>query len=464
MIVMKFGGTSNRDAVAIKNVVGIITTHLPLRPVVVISAVAKATNELEQTARTAAVGKYKEALVILDGLIDRHRDIARALFSHDDQVRPLEELLHACRDDIARLVQGVAILRELTPRTLDAFCSFGERMSSALVAARLQANGIDAVWVDAKEFMITDDNFGCAYPLMDRVSERLATVIQPLVEAGKTPVTQGFIGVTESGMPTTMGRESSDFSASIIGAGMNAELVQIWTDVDGILSADPTVVRDIRQVSEMSFDEAFELAYFGAKVLHPNTMLPLFEKNIPVEVRNSSRSNGAGTRVDAATVHDSAARVKSIAFQKGVTLVTVRPYKRLDQYLFWDGLFSVLSRHGIRSRNSTTSEFCIAFTVAEKVDLTVLKHELEEFGSVEVLAGKGSVTIVGEGVRGAAGLTSRVFGALVQIPVEMISFGASHLNLTLIVAEPRVEEAVRLLHRELFGGVDESATVHVLDD
>ena len=291
MIVMKFGGTSNQDAAAMRNVIRIVKSHLARKPLVVISAIARATNELEQVARTAAAGREGEANAILDRLIIRHKGIAHDLVASRDRVQALENILDEAYASLQRLVQGLSIVRELTPRMTDAICCYGERLSSAIVAAGLAEQDVPSVWVDAKEFMTTNDRFGSATPLMDIVTDRLNTRVAPLVRDGKTPVTQGFIGVTLDGAYTTMGRESSDFSASIIGAAMRAELVQIWTDVDGILTADPTVVKGTRVVQEMSFDEAFELSWFGAKVLHPNTMLPLLEQQIPLEIRNS-RNNG----------------------------------------------------------------------------------------------------------------------------------------------------------------------------
>ncbi len=451
MIVMKFGGTSNQDAAAMRNVIGIVKAHLSLQPVIVISAIAKATNELEAIARSAACGNRDDAWELIERLINRHRTIAQTLVHTEHRLAKLETLLNDSRNELRQLVVGLAILHELTPRTLDAFCSFGERLSSSIVSSSLEDNAVDAVWVDAREFMITDDNFGRALPLMDRVTPQLRAVVGPLLGAGKTPVTQGFVGATVSGVPTTMGRESSDFSASIIGAAMDAELVQIWTDVDGILTADPKLVRDIYRIRALSYEEAFELSYFGAKVLHPNTLLPLVDKKIPLEIRNSRTSLCAGTRVDIGSgLHDRFGGVKSIAYQKGIVVFSVRPFRRSDPYLFWESLFSILSRHGIRPGVSTTSEYRIAFAVSEKNDLTVLTQELSEFGYVEAHGGRGSITMVGEGMNGEAGLTARICGVLAHMKVSLISFGASDLNLTLVVEESCVEDAVNLLHAEFF--------------
>jgi aspartate kinase len=452
MIVMKFGGTSNKDAAAMANVIRIVKAHLPQRPVVVISAIAKATNELEQAARTAAGGDAEAAVQSLGSLFARHDGILEDLLRKGDAIAMLRESFAGWFGELRRLVQGVAILRELTPRTMDAFCSYGERLSSRIVAAGLEESGVQAVWVDAREFMLTDDNHGRARPLMAEVAERLERVARPLLDQGKVPVTQGFIGITRAGVYTTMGRESSDYSASIIGAALNADRVQIWTDVDGILTADPRMVSDVRKVKRMSFEEAFELSYFGAKVLHPNTMLPLLEKNIPVEIRDSRNERGTGTLVDRPAA-DSAdgMLVKSIAFKPEVSLISVAPRTRLSQYLFWEGVFSVLHRRGINAGNVCTSEYSIAFTQDGGGEIDSLVQQLEEHGTVTVMKGMGSVCVVGNALRGTSGLLNRIFDALAGVRISMVAYGASGLNITVVLAREQVQDALTRLHREFFG-------------
>jgi aspartate kinase len=452
MIVMKFGGTSNRDAAAMANVLRIITTHLAERPVVVVSAIADATNDLEESARTAASGDASRGEEILTRLHARHLAMVDALVSDKARAENLSRVFSGYLKELTTLLHGLAILRELTSRTMDAICSYGERFSSRIVAAGLQECGVDAIWVDAKDFMLTDGNFGKALPVMEAVRSNLARVIAPLVKQRQVPVTQGFIGVTSSGAYTTMGRESSDFSASIIGAAMDAERVQIWTDVDGILTADPRMVPGVRKVRHMSFDEAFELSYFGAKVLHPNTMLPLLEKNIPVEVRNSRREEGTGTLIDQPDPSEAVApAVKSISFSADVTVVSLSPRKRTNQYLFWDGVFSVLSRSGIDVRTVTTSEYRIAFTIAGSYDSSAVIPRLEEFGPVTVFPEQASLCIVGSGLRGWKEFAGRVFGALAGVKTALIAYGASGLNMTVVVDRRDLEDALVRLHREFFG-------------
>jgi aspartate kinase len=453
MIVMKFGGTSNRDAAAMSNVCRIVTSHLPERPVVVVSAIASATNDLEASARAAASGDDAGGVEILLRLHSRHLEIVHTLVKSPARAGDLQEAFACYMKELEALLHGIALLRELTPRTLDAICSYGERFSSRLVAAVLQETGVDAVWVDAKEFMLTDANFGRALPLMEPVAARLSEVVVPLVERRQVPVTQGFIGVTGSGAYTTMGRESSDYSASIIGAALHAGRVQIWTDVDGILTADPRVVRNVRKIRRLSFAEAFELSYFGAKVLHPNTMLPLLEKSIPVEIRNSRNGEGTGTVIDRGQDNGRSV-VKCISYSRDISVVSVSPRKRSNQYLFWEGVFSVLSRSGIEVRSLTTSEFRIAFTVTGSFDRAGVIPPLEEFGEVALLPDQSSLCIVGTGIRECAGFAGRVFGALAGVRTSLIAYGASGHSLTFVVDTMALEDALNRLHAEFFASPD----------
>lgn len=451
MIVMKFGGTSNQDAAAMGRVLNIVSAHRDQSPVVVISAIAGGTNSLEATARTAAQGKEDEAVGIVTSLFDRHTRIVDNLISERQIAALLEAILLSYLNEIKALIKGIAILHELTPRTLDTICSYGERLSSRIIASGLSEMSIPTEWVDARDFMITDDAFGRARPLMDKVTDRLESRVRPLVERGIVPVTQGFIGVTLSGAYTTMGRESSDYSASIIGAAMRASSVQIWTDVDGILTADPRVVPDPLKLRRLSFEEAFELSYFGAKVLHPHTMLPLLSGNIPVQILNSGRPAGTGTRIDTEPAGDDAVAVRSIAHRSGLTFLALSPRQRLGQLLFWESVYSVLSRHGIAPTFTATSEYRLALALESEAVTVQLVRDLEEFGAVTVLPGQGSLCVVGRGMRERGGIADRVFGALGGMRVTMISGGASSGSLTLLLDESQLTAAVMQLHAEFFG-------------
>lgn len=455
MIVMKFGGTSNEDAVAMRNVLRIVRENLSHRPVVVISAIARATNELEQIARTASAGDEPGAQRILQSLFDSHTTIIRDLIAEGEAAGRLIGILEGFRVDILALIRGISILRELTPRSMDAICSYGERLSSRIIAAGLQEAGVEAAWVDAREFMITDDAFGRAQPLMEEVTRRLEAVVRPLLEAGVTPVTQGFIGVTRTGASTTMGRESSDYSASIIGGAMRAERVQIWTDVDGLLTADPRVVPATLKVNRVSFAEAFELSTFGAKVLHPGTMLPVLDQNIPVQILNSKRAGSTGTWVDAAGSPHADVPVVSIAARTGLGLLTVAPRRRSAPYLFRDGVFSALNRHGVSLLLTGTADERLAAALQAQDLRPALLQDLGEMGDVQVMDNLGSICVVGAHLRGAPGIPGRIFRALAGAPVHLISAGASATGIAMVVDAGSITDAVRRLHEEFFSGLQE---------
>ncbi len=447
MIVMKFGGTSNQDAAAMRRVVKIVHEHRSQAPVVVISAIAQATNQLEMIARTAATGDREGAEEILTDLFARHGTIIDNLLTSRANAREIEGIIHEYVSEIKILVQGVAALRELTPRTTDAICSYGERLSSRIVAAALRESGLDAVWIDAKEFMITDDRFGNARPLMSHTSRLLHSTVLPLLEQGRIAVTQGFIGITQTGRYTTMGRESSDYSASIIGAGLNARLVQIWTDVDGILTADPRIVEGVRKINEISFEEAFELSYFGAKVLHPSTMVPVMEKKIPVQILNSTQP-GSGTLVS--IMDDSSPRVRSIVVKDNVVALRCAPHERNDQYLFWEGIYNVLNRNGIPLSAIATSEYGFIGIFDERYLTDGLQGELQTLGTTSVEKGLSSLCIVGSRLPEVKALMASVFAALGSATVRMISFGASERSLLLLLQSENIKGEVQAVHRALF--------------
>ena len=462
MIIMKFGGTSTQDATAITNVVGIVKRHLADRPVIVISAIARATNALEQAGKFAADGNAGEADSMLTELLDRHHAINFSVIKDTVRRAHIQQAIHAAHEELKELVRGVAILRELTPRTLDTFYAFGELLSSRLVAGALEEHGVPSLWLDTKEFMVTDDSFNRAQPMMDLVEVRLQGIAGPAIEKGIVPVTQGFIGATSSGRRTTMGRESSDYSAAVIGAALRASDIQIWTDVDGILTADPRVVVSPLKVKVLSFEEAFELSFFGAKVLHPGTMLPAIERNIPIHIYNSKRRNSSGTRV---TSEHSSGRsiVKSIAYKRGVTLLSVVPSKRSGQYSFWESIYNILTKHGAMAQLTSTSEHKFSCVLDGKANVEALSHDLAELGQVEMATGRAIVCIVGSNLQQSSRLQMRMFASLEGVDVGFISYGSSTSNISFVVNDDKVLDAVRALHDEFFGSMTGDETFERLE-
>lgn len=463
MIVMKFGGTSTQDAQAISNVVRIIKSHLTSQPIVVISAIAQATNMLEKIGKLASERNDREAREVLTQLFNRHYTIVDQLIRHINRNRALRSVIETAKEEIDAIIKGITILRELTPRTLDTLFSYGELLSSRIVTVALQDQGIQSEWIDTKDFMITDENFTRAMPLLEEVENRLKSIAQQLIDKGVVPVTQGFIGVTLTGRRTTMGRESSDFSAAFIGAVLDADDIQIWTDVDGVLTADPTIIDNPKKIKQLSFEEAYELSYFGAKVLHPNTMLPAIEKSIPIHIYNSRKPQSKGTLVSI-QLQSHETIVKSVAYKKNVIILNAKPKKRYGQYIFWEHIHNILTKYNVAVKMTSASEYNYSVVLDSKNFNPVIVHDLSEVGIVQVIEGMGIVSIIGTNLVPANHIIDRLFTAVGDIGISMISFGASKSNLSFVVNDDDVTEAVQNIHDEFFKDINDDDVFVELDN
>jgi aspartate kinase len=440
MIVMKFGGTSVESSEAMRRVAGIVRSRLERKPVVVVSAMGKTTNKLLAIAAAAVAGQLELALDQLAGLREVHLREAGGL-GVDAQV-------NAHFSELADLVRGLAIMGELTPRATDAVSAYGERLSSIIVAAFFQNNQIDAVHVDARSIIITDRRHTQAAPMFPETNAHAIEILPPLAET-HVPVLGGFIGATEDGVTTTLGRGGSDYTASIVGAGIGAEEIQIWTDVDGMLTTDPTLLAEAQRVTACSFAEAAELAYFGAKVLHPNTVLPAIEKNIPVRILNSRRPEAEGTLI----VSDpprSSSPIRSIACKRKITLVNIVSSRMLMAHGFLRGIFEIFDRHQTPVDMLATSEVSVSLTIDNTAALDTICAELAKFADVTVEENMAIVCLVGENIRHCPNTAARVFAALGGIQTRMVSQGASQLNISLVVDAADLLPAVESLHREFF--------------
>jgi aspartate kinase len=411
----------------------------------------KTTNRLLAIARSSVEGDRQAALRLLAELKEYHRSETRPVIREEDWPQA-ESILEEHFRELSELVGGLAVLGELTPRSVDAISSYGERLSSALVALALRKFGMDAAHVDSRQVVITDERHTQAAPLYSETYARLERLVRPLVEE-RVVVMGGFIGSTPKGVTTTLGRGGSDFSASIVGAGIGAEEIQIWTDVDGMLTADPTIFPNGRRVKQISFAEAAELAYFGAKVLHPATVLPAIEKNIPVLILNSRRPEVEGTRITGASV---ACRnlIKSIACKRNITVVNIHSTRMLMAHGFLRRIFEVFDRYQTAVDVVSTSEVSVSLTIDNTSYLESICAELRQFSEVDVERDQAIVSLVGENIRYTPGVAGRAFHALGPINIRMISQGASRLNLTFVVAEEDLRRAVEMLHAEFFSELD----------
>lgn len=451
MIVMKFGGTSVESATTIERVASIVKSCAHRRPVVVVSAMGKTTNKLLALAAAAIAGKREEYIPKLHDLRDFHSREARRLAPLSERAE-LDRILDEHFQELTELVKGLAVLGELTPRSIDAVSSYGERLSSYIVALAFRHAGMDVLHLDARRVIITDQRHTQAAPLFAETYARLATVIAPLA-ADKIVVMGGFIGSTQDGVTTTLGRGGSDFTAAIVGAGINAEEIQIWTDVDGMLTADPTIFPGGHRVKTISFGEAAELAYFGAKVLHPSTVVPAVEKNIPVLILNSRRPEVSGTRIVAEPV-PCANVVKSIACKRQITLVNIHSTRMLMAHGFLRRIFEVFDRYETSVDMVATSEVSVSLTIDNTRRLEEICAELRQFSEVAIEGNQAIVCLVGDNIRYTPGVAARVFQALDRVNVRVISQGASLLNLSFVLAEADLVEAVQALHAHFFAQLD----------
>ena len=447
MIVMKFGGTSVESASSIERVAGIVKDRLARRPVVVVSAMGKTTNKLLAIAAAAVGGIGDTALAQLEDLRLFHHREATGL--------GIDAVIEAHFQELAELVKGLVVMGEMTARASDAVSAFGERLSSLIVNAKFQQLGIESQQVDARTLIVTDHRHTQAAPLFAETYQRLAEKI-PALAATRVVVMGGFIGSTTEGVTSTLGRGGSDYTASIVGAGIGAEEIQIWTDVDGMLTADPTVLAGGYRVKRCSFAEAAELAYFGAKVLHPATVLPAIEKNIPVRILNSRRPQVEGTLITA-EAPQSTTPIRSIACKKNITLVNIVSTRMLMAHGFLRRIFEIFDRYETPVDMLATSEVSVSLTIDNTSALAEIRREIEKFAEVAIEDNQAIVCMVGDNIRTVPGVAARAFTALKEIKIRMISEGASQLNISLVVAAVDLARAVESLHREFFSSPDPAA-------
>jgi aspartate kinase len=439
MIVMKFGGTSVEDAAAIDRSCRIVGERLSRRPFVIISALGGATNALLEAGSFASRSELGKAMTIADRLEYRHTELLPSAAEHFVRLR--------------ELLKALAAIGEFSLRTQDLIASYGEVLSSLIFVDRMKQLGYDAVHVDARQCMVTDDRFGKAWPLMDVITSRLEEAARSHLNAGRVVVMGGYIGSTLSGITTTLGRGGSDYSAAITGAALKAEEIQIWTDVDGMMTADPRVVARAWKVKEISFDEASELAYFGAKVLHPLTVLPAVEKNIPVYILNSKKPKGSGTKI---TREGRPCKnlIKSIACKRGITIVTVSSSRMLMAHGFLRALFEVFDRYHTSVDMVATSEVSVSLTLDDTSSLGAIVEALKQLGDVQVSSKTALICLVGNNLKYTPGVARRAFSSIADINILMVSHGASNINFSFLIDEKDASAAIEKLHADFFSEVD----------
>jgi aspartate kinase len=454
LVVMKFGGTSVEDAAAINRTAEIVRGRRDkgLMPIVVVSAMAKVTDQLLAAAAAAARGDRVGALAITARLRNRHLETAAALVAQET-MGELGKWIDTEFCGLDEILRGLAVVGELTPRISDMIVSEGERISSKMIAAAFAHRDLDAVHVDARQCIITDAQYGKAVPQDALIEERLKEHVLPHTLAGRLCVMGGFIGSTEAGVTTTLGRGGSDFTAALVGGGIDAGAIEIWTDVNGIMTTDPRICPNALRVKVISFEEAAELAYFGAKVLHPATILPAVKKNIPVLVLNSRNPENEGTRIISLAPHCESP-FKSIAAKRKLTIIDVVASRMLMSHGYLKAIFEVFDKHKCPVDMVSTSEVSVSLTVDSNEKLPDIAADLSQYADVKYEGRKALICMVGENIRGQNGIAARVFQAVKHINVRMISQGASEINMSFMIDEDDAEEAIRSLHAEFFADPD----------
>jgi aspartate kinase len=455
LVVMKFGGTSVEDTAAIERTAAIVAGRVAAgkNPVVVVSAMAKVTDQLLRAGSCAAAGDKTGALAISSRLRSRHRDTACALVKDAGVAAELQKWIDQKFDALDEVLRGLAAILELTPRISDLIVSNGERLSSRILAAAFRERGINAEAVDARKIILTDSQFQKAAPIDAAIEQRAEETLRPLVNASKVPVMGGFIGANEAGITTTLGRGGSDFTGALIGGALRADAIEIWTDVDGIMTADPRVCPDALRVKVISFEEAAEMAYFGAKVLHPATILPAVRKNIPVLVLNSRNPANEGTRIISLAPHCKSP-FKSIAVKKKLSIIDLVASRMLMTHGYLKEIFTVFDKHQCPVDMVSTSEVSVSLTVDSNDKLPAIAADLGRLADVKYEGKKALICLVGEDIRGQNGMASQVFSAVKHINVRMISQGASEINMSFMIEEEDADEAVRSLHAAFFQNPD----------
>ncbi len=448
-VVLKFGGTSVEDAAALRRVTGIVRRQTG-PALVVVSALAGVTDQLLAAGEQAGNGGLEAAEGSLRGIEERHGRIARELLASASADAYLSYLHGEC-EAAAKLLQGVAAVGEFSARTADRVVGMGELLSSQLLAKVLREARSNAAWVDARQCVVTDDNFGCAQPRREETDRRLQELVLPLLEKGRVAVLGGFIGATLEGTPTTLGRGGSDFSAALVAAGVKASALEIWTDVDGIMTADPRLCPDARLIADISFAEAAELAQAGAKVLHPASLLPATERNIPVYVRNSRRPQSRGTRIVPEGTRPEG--VRAITAKRGVMIVEARLRRPADAH----ALHQVLKAcEGHNLELCSLSRQRVVLLMDGKQAVRQLGRALHDVAEVHGENHKTIVRVFGDRIGRRTRLVGQIFHALEGIEVRLACPGEGERNLTLVVDEDQTGESVRRLHNLFFPAASEA--------
>ena len=449
MIVMKFGGTSVANSDAVTRVISTVRGRLDEKPVVVVSALSKVTDLLYKISDEAARRNRSGAMELLGQLRSRHLDLAGELMPDDPvQCGTAKEKVNEICDALTSFVDAVCAVGELSPRSKAIIISNGEYLSSNVICCAMNASGIRTNYIDARRMIVTDDNYLKGDPDMDAISSRAPGVVLGAYEYADAVITQGFVSATAEGEPTVLGRGGSDYSASLIGMAIDATRIEIWADVDGVRTADPRRVENTKCLDKISFEEAAEMAHFGAKVLHPLTIEPAVRKNIPIYVLNSMNPEGKGTAIlQSSFIEDG---VKSVSCKENILVINIFSTKMINTSGFLKKVFAIFSEFKVSVDLISTSEANISVTVDATQDITGVVSALSEFADVYVDSDKSQVSVIGKNIVNLKGLLEQTFAPLRDCKIYMISQGASYVNISFVVDRDTLTDVVRQIHKYLF--------------
>ncbi len=451
MIVIKFGGTSVGDAQRVANAIDIVAERREQSPIVVVSALAGVTNELVAATEAARASDIDRVNQIIAAVRQRHEDVAMRLVQQKfDFFESFIKQLDKQIDQIHTILRGIALLGEITARARDKVIGLGEKLSSVLFAYSMMMRALPGEHVDSEEVVITDSRFGEAAPQMEETRAAAQRVLHPLIERRLIPVMGGFIGRTRDGATTTLGRGGSDYSAAVIGAAVGADEIQIWTDVDGMMTADPRLIPGARVIDRISYVEAAELAWFGAKVLHPKTIAPAVTQRIPVRVLNTHNVASPGTLITQEGDTRDSAGPRAVAVKRGITVVHMTSNRMLGAHGFLARLFAIFEELEVSVDLITTSEVSVSVTIDEKHNLQQLIERLKPVADVEVRENQCIVAIVGRNLMRDSMVGAKIFEAMRGIPTSMFSLGTSGLNLSIVADDADADRCVRAIHAALF--------------
>jgi len=453
MIVMKFGGTSVANYEAISRTINIVRGKLEEKPIVVVSALSKVTDLLYKISDNAAEGNKAAADEKLSELRRRHIDLAKELLSSDESLcsEAVAEVNGIC-DSLSSFVGAVCSLGELTDRSKAKIISHGEWLSSTIICYAMNHGGIRTGFIDARKMIVTSAEYMKGEPVIGEIIKRVPEEVSKAYQGADAVITQGFIASTVKGEPSVLGRGGSDYSASLVGMAADASRIEIWTDVDGVRTADPRRVKNTRSISKISFEEAAEMAHFGAKVLHPLTIEPAVTKNIPVYVLNSMKPEGKGTAIlQSDQIEDG---VKSVSFKENILLLNIFSTKMINVSGFLNRVFGIFAEHKVSVDLISTSEANISLTLDASQNLDDVVRELSEFAEVDVDDDKSQVSIIGKNIVNLRGLLRQTMSSLNNSNIYMISQGASFVNISFVVDRSSLTEVVQGVHRYLFESGD----------